>query len=76
LAEFCLHSDAFSPRTLLAMRVGFLGALTTFSAFAAESMLLAEAQRWPAAVFYVAANLFLGWGALWLAATLVKGWLA
>ncbi|TWU17566.1 putative fluoride ion transporter CrcB [Novipirellula galeiformis] len=76
LAEYSLLSETFSPRIVLGLRVGFLGALTTFSTFAAESMLLAGEQRWPVAVFYVAANLFLGWGALWLAATLVKGWLA
>ncbi|GAA4468550.1 MULTISPECIES: fluoride efflux transporter FluC [Novipirellula] len=76
LAEYSLLNDHFPPRLLLGLRVGFLGALTTFSTFAAESMLLAGEQRWPAAVFYVAANLFLGWAALFLMANLVKGWLA
>ncbi|WP_442508189.1 fluoride efflux transporter FluC [Novipirellula sp. SH528] len=76
LAEFSLLNEHFSPRVLLGLRVGFLGALTTFSTFTAESMLLAGEQRWLTAVFYVAANLFLGWGALLLMANLVKGWLA
>ncbi len=74
LAEYSLITENFSPRSTLALRVGFLGAFTTFSTFAAESTLLAGQQRLGAAFFYVAANLLFGWGALMLAAIWVKGW--
>ncbi|TWT82792.1 putative fluoride ion transporter CrcB [Planctomycetes bacterium CA13] len=75
LAEYCVASDLFSPRAVLGIRVGFLGALTTFSTFAAESMFLASEERWFAAGTYVGANLILGWGALFTAMILVKGWM-
>lgn len=57
----------------LAIQVGFLGGLTTFSTFAAESASLAGGGRMPMASFYVAANLLFGWAALVTAATIVKG---
>ncbi|TWU35131.1 fluoride efflux transporter FluC [Novipirellula artificiosorum] len=76
LAEYCAASAAISPAALLGLRVGFLGALTTFSTFAAESIFLADEQRWLAASVYVAANLFLGWAALLGTLVLVKGWMA
>lgn len=65
-----------SERTALAIRVGFLGGLTTFSSFAAESAMLAGDARWASSAVYVAANLFIGWGALMLTSTIVKGWMA
>ncbi|TWU44969.1 putative fluoride ion transporter CrcB [Novipirellula aureliae] len=75
LAEFSAASDLLSDQSLLGIRVGFLGALTTFSTFTAESLLLAGDQRWFAAFFYVATNLILGWGSLLFAAIMVKGWM-
>lgn len=65
-----------SERTALAVRVGFLGGLTTFSTFAAESAGLAGDGRWLGSGLMVAANLFLGWTALILTSSLVKGWMA
>jgi CrcB protein len=62
-------------RLSLALRVGFLGSLTTFSTFAAESSNLAGAGRWGASGAYVLANLVIGWFALILTAGLVKGWM-
>ena len=64
-----------SERAALAIRVGFLGGLTTFSSFAAESATLAGDDRWLGGGVYVAANLFLGWAALMVSSTLVKGWM-
>ena len=64
-----------SDRAALALRVGFLGGLTTFSSFAAESAAVAgEGHRLTSGI-YVCANLFLGWAALMLTTSLVKGWI-
>ena len=71
LGDFESHVAA---RWVLAIRVGFLGSLTTFSTFSAESSAFASEGRWGASTTYVLANLLLGWLALMLAATLVKGW--
>ncbi|MCC9600164.1 CrcB family protein [Stieleria sp. JC731] len=61
-------------RITLAVRVGFLGSLTTFSTFAAESAAMAEEGQWGPTTGYVLANLVLGWTALMAASSLVKGW--
>ena len=69
-------SDSESiERLTLALRVGFLGSLTTFSTFAAESSLLAEEGRWGASGTYVLANLVIGYLALIVAAAVVRGWM-
>ena len=65
-----------SERMALAIRVGFLGGLTTFSTFAAESAGLTTEGRWLVSGLYVTANLFLGWGALFLGSSLVRGWMS
>lgn len=75
LAEYSLMEKTLSMRASLALRVGFLGSLTTFSTFAAESVSLAESGRIVAAGAYVAANLLIGWGAIILSAVLVRAWL-
>ena len=75
LAEYTLLEKVWPARASLALRVGFLGSLTTFSTFAAESTGLATSGRTVAAAIYVAANLLIGWGALATAAMLVRAWL-
>lgn len=62
-------------RLSLAARVGFLGSLTTFSTFTAESQTLAGSGRWGAWSTYVLANLLIGWCVLVLAAGLARGWM-
>lgn len=69
-----VHSEA-GQRLVLAIRVGFLGSLTTFSTFAAESSTLAGMGRWGASSSYTLANLVLGWAALMIAGNLVRGWM-
>jgi len=66
--------SATGERLLLALRVGFLGSLTTFSTFTAESSVLANQGRWGATTGYVLANLVLGWIGFGAAMQIVKGW--
>lgn len=75
LGEYSLLDDAIGERTKLAIRVGYLGGLTTFSTFAAESSLMAGSDRWGAAMVYVGANLLFGWTVLLASAALVRGWM-
>ncbi len=72
-SQYSLAEGVVSERARLAIQVGFLGGLTTFSTLAAESSSLATAGRLPTASLYVAANLLLGWAALLAAAAIVKG---
>ena len=74
-AEYVVAVGHISEQSQLAIRVGFLGGLTTFSTFAMESAALADSGRWQLSGLYVAANLLLGWAILIAAAGLVKGWM-
>lgn len=71
--QYSLTDGVASERLRLAIQVGFLGGLTTFSTFAAESTGLVIGGRWSLAGLYVGANLILGWAALVIAGGLVKG---
>jgi CrcB protein len=53
--------------------VGFLGALTTFSAFSVETLTLLESGRLAAACANVVANVVLALGACWLGLVLGRG---
>ena len=75
-AEFCLSDVDISERLKLAVRVGFLGGLTTFSTFAAESSSLASDGKMAGASLYVASNVFVGWLAVFIGASVVKGWMS
>lgn len=57
VAFFHLNAS-LSPEWRLAAVTGFLGALTTFSTFSAESVQLLQAARYAAAVAHSAAHLF------------------
>ena len=74
-AEYVVIAGHVSEPAQLAIRVGFLGGMTTFSTFALESAVLADTGRWQLSGLYVLANLFFGWAALVAAAMLVKGWM-
>lgn len=74
LIEYAAVDGAMNDRLRLALQVGFLGGLTTFSTFAAESSSLALDGRSAWAGVYVAANFLIGLAVLIAAATWVKGW--
>jgi CrcB protein len=50
-------NPALSPFWRLAIITGFLGGLTTFSTFSAESVALLQTQQWGAALLHVLAHL-------------------
>jgi len=56
VAFFAAH-PAMAPEWRLACITGFLGALTTFSSFSAESMALLQADRYLAALAHSGAHL-------------------
>jgi CrcB protein len=57
VAFFAAH-PSMAPEWRLACITGFLGALTTFSSFSAESMALLHAQKYLAAFAHSGAHLF------------------
>lgn len=57
------RSEASQQMRLL-IGIGFLGALTTFSTFGAETILRAEKGEWVLAISNVLANVVLGFGAV------------
>lgn len=73
LAEYVYLEGMGSERLLLAIRVGFLGGLTTFSSFAIESSMLMGSGRMGSASLYVGANLLVGWLALMVGGLIVRG---
>ena len=58
LAVAFFASSEINPEWRLAVITGFLGALTTFSTFSAESVQLLQAARYGAAIVHSAAHLF------------------
>lgn len=56
IAAFALHPSV-SPLWRLLLVTGFLGGLTTFSTFSAESVVLLQGQQWGAALLHVCLHL-------------------
>jgi fluoride exporter len=56
VAVFAAH-PSISPFWRLALITGFLGGLTTFSTFSAESVVLLQGEHWRAAATHVLAHL-------------------
>jgi len=77
LMELGLSSEALGRQTRLALTVGFLGALTTFSTFSYETLRYVEDGAYGLALANTAANLLLGllatWGGLMAARALLGG---
>jgi len=69
LMGLMMERQLFSPETRLLWMTGFLGALTTFSTFGAETVMLIREGSRLLALLNVAANVVLGLGAV------VLGWL-
>ncbi|QDT07878.1 Putative fluoride ion transporter CrcB [Rubripirellula lacrimiformis] len=74
LIEYTTVEGMVAERMRLALQTGFLGGLTTFSTFSAESASLGLDGRWALSGLYLSANLLLGWTALIGAAGIVRGW--
>jgi CrcB protein len=58
--------EILSPGVMRAVTVGFLGALTTFSTFTADTTLLWRADQMMAALGYAVANLVAGFALFYL----------
>jgi CrcB protein len=58
IAVAFFSASSLQPEWRLAVITGFLGALTTFSTFSAESVQLLQAARYGAALAHSAAHLF------------------
>ena len=71
-AMMAQHPDWLSPRTVAGLRVGVLGGLTTFSTFAAESILLADQGKLAWMLLYVIASVGLGLLAVWVGMEIVE----
>ncbi len=63
LVPLLADPDALAPLGAF-LEIGLLGAFTTFSTFAFETVRLTEGGAWSLAVLYVAASLVLGLGAI------------
>lgn len=72
LAEWASHSESLTPWMQKGLGVGALGALTTFSTFAHDTVRLAEEGRIPHAAGNLGLNLTLGFAALCLGIWIVR----
>lgn len=57
---FSVDRPTLSPNQRAAIMTGFLGGLTTFSAFSSETVLLAKDRQWGIMALSIGANVFLG----------------
>ena len=76
LLELATQTTLVSDSWRLALGIGFLGALTTFSTFGYETLELVKESQWTLAFANVAANLLIGLFSVWLgvvAARLITG---
>jgi CrcB protein len=76
IAQLAAESSEFSPTTRALLTVGFCGGFTTFSTFANETMLAAEAGAYRRAALYVGSSVFAGLAGIWLGAMTARVLLA
>lgn len=76
LAEAAILGTALPDRMQLAVRVGLLGGLTTFSTFGYETLDLGGKLGSGPMLAYLVANLGLGLAAVWLGIWLARTWLS
>ncbi|TWU03162.1 fluoride efflux transporter FluC [Neorhodopirellula pilleata] len=62
-----------NPKLLLAIRVGFLGSLTTFSTLIGDCAVLGNEGRTGVSLTLLSVNLIAGWGLFLLAIWVVRG---
>jgi CrcB protein len=67
-----LNRPGFPPSLRLLITTGFLGGLTTFSTFSAETLHLLERGQIGAAALNVGLNVLLGLGAAWVGYTVMR----
>jgi CrcB protein len=72
LAEWGAARSGISPEMRLLVAVGFLGAYTTFSSFAAESLQQLESAGMGSALLNLFVNNGLGIGAAWVGMVLAR----
>jgi len=68
-----MAENPLSPKVLLAIRVGFLGSLTTFSTLVGDCAVLGSEGRSGVSLTLLSINLIGGWGVFLLAVWTVKG---
>lgn len=66
IQHFATQSEALSPTARIALTVGFLGGLTTYSTFGFETFKLIEAGALATAALNVGAQLAFGIAGVWL----------
>jgi len=72
-AQASVLTSAISPGWRMAIMVGLLGGLTTFSTFGVETIGCLTREQWNMALANVAANVLLGLLAVWVGAALARG---
>lgn len=74
LMGLIVERNLLSPAVRLLLITGFLGGLTTFSSFGAQTLELFEAGHFRLTLIYLAGNLIGGLFAVWLGVSLVRLW--
>lgn len=72
LMEFVIERESFSETGRLFLITGILGSLTTFSTFGYETVELMRESEMRLAFWNVAANVCIGFSAVWIGRLLVK----
>lgn len=72
ISEKMLESQLFNSYARLLIATGFLGALTTFSAYSYETFLLIERGNVTLAFYNTAANLIVGFFSTWLGMNMAR----